>query len=49
MKATALQRAPAVGLSGDYWAWLGNHGYLGVTVHDINEEWELRSIANNLL
>ncbi|XP_068577816.1 E3 SUMO-protein ligase ZBED1-like [Cebidichthys violaceus] len=44
-KATALQRAPTVALTGDYWTSLGNQNYLGVTVHYIDEQWELHSHA----
>lgn len=45
IKATALQHAPTVALTGDYWTSLGNHNYLGVTVHYIDEQWELHSHA----
>ncbi|XP_031723827.1 zinc finger BED domain-containing protein 1-like [Anarrhichthys ocellatus] len=45
IKAMALQRAPAVALTGDYWTSLGNHNHLGVTVHYIDEQWELQSHA----
>ncbi len=44
-KATTLQRAPSVALTGDYWTSLVNHNYLGVTVHYIDEQWELHSHA----
>lgn len=44
-KATTLQRAPTVALTGDYWTSLGNHNYLGVTVHYIDDQWELHSHA----
>lgn len=39
------RRAPTVALTGDYWTSLGNHNYLGVTVHYIDEQWELHSHA----
>nr|XP_047125130.1 E3 SUMO-protein ligase ZBED1-like [Hydra vulgaris] len=45
IKATALQRAQTVALTGDYWTSLGNHNYLGVTVHYIDEQWKLHSHA----
>uniref|UniRef100_A0A3Q3NKF3 Uncharacterized protein n=1 Tax=Labrus bergylta TaxID=56723 RepID=A0A3Q3NKF3_9LABR len=44
-KETTLQRAPSVALTGDHWISLGNHNYLGVTVHFIDEQWELHSHA----
>ncbi|KAF0044778.1 hypothetical protein F2P81_003936 [Scophthalmus maximus] len=44
-KATTLQRAPTVALTGDYWTSLGNHNYLGVTAHHIDEKWALHSHA----
>uniref|UniRef100_A0A671VSG7 SRCR domain-containing protein n=1 Tax=Sparus aurata TaxID=8175 RepID=A0A671VSG7_SPAAU len=40
-KATTLQRAPTVALTEDYWTSLGDHNYLGVTVHYIDEKWAL--------
>nr|XP_047126356.1 E3 SUMO-protein ligase ZBED1-like [Hydra vulgaris] len=45
IKATTLQRAQTVALTGDYWTSLGNHNYLGVTVHYIDEQWKLHSRA----
>jgi len=42
---TVLQCAPTVALTRDYWTSLGNHNYLGVTVHYIDEQWELQSHA----
>uniref|UniRef100_A0A3B3QSC0 HAT C-terminal dimerisation domain-containing protein n=1 Tax=Paramormyrops kingsleyae TaxID=1676925 RepID=A0A3B3QSC0_9TELE len=48
-KATALQRALTVALTGDYWTSLGNDNYLGVTVHYIDELWELHSHALTVL
>ena len=44
-KATTLQCAPAVALTGDYWTSLGNHNYRRVTVHYIDEKWALHSHA----
>ncbi|XP_013889025.1 zinc finger BED domain-containing protein 1 [Austrofundulus limnaeus] len=44
-KVTALQSATTVALTGDYWTSLGNHNYLGVTVHFIDEQWKLQSHA----
>ena len=40
---TTLQRAPAVDVTGDYWTSLGNHYYLRVTLHYIDEKWALHS------
>ena len=37
-KATTLQRAPTVALTGDYWTSLGDYNYIGVTVHYIDEK-----------
>lgn len=44
-KETTLRSTPSVAITGDYWTSLGNHNYLGVTVHYIDENWELHSHA----
>nr|XP_047142911.1 E3 SUMO-protein ligase ZBED1-like [Hydra vulgaris] len=49
IKAMALQRAQTVALTGDYWTLLGNHNYLGVTVHYIDEQWKLHSHAMTVM
>lgn len=48
-KTTTLQHAPAVALTGDYWTSLGNHNYLRVTVHYIDEMWMLHSHALSVI
>ncbi|KAK7913166.1 hypothetical protein WMY93_013377 [Mugilogobius chulae] len=44
-KVKALLCASSVALTGDYWTSLGNHNFLGVTAHYIDEQWQLRSHA----
>ena len=44
-RAKELEQPTTVALTGDHWTSLGNHNYLGVTVHYIDEEWKLRSHA----
>lgn len=44
-RVVELEHATTVALTGDYWTSLGNHNYLGVTVHYIDEHWKLRSHA----
>lgn len=41
MKATVSLCALAVAPSGIQWMSLGNHNYLRVAVHYIDEQWEL--------
>lgn len=48
-KATVLQCAPAVALSGDYWTSFGNHNYLGVTMHYTDEKWVVHSHALSVM
>lgn len=43
--ATNLDNTASVALTGDYWTSLGNHSYLGVTAHYIDQEWKLHSHA----
>lgn len=48
-KETNLECAPAVALSVDYWTSLGNHNYLEVKVHYIDEKWVLHSHALSVM
>ncbi|XP_062381388.1 E3 SUMO-protein ligase ZBED1-like [Sardina pilchardus] len=43
--ATNLENTTSIALTGDYWTSLGNHSYLGVTAHFIDQEWKLHSHA----
>ena len=44
-KPEQLAQATFIALTGDHWTSVGNHNYLGVTAHVINDKWQLHLFA----